>query len=699
MESFFFFGRLHPLVLHLPIGFLLLAFLMEWRDRKNEQKIFAPAVGFALLLGMLSAIAAAISGFILSREGAYEESLLSKHQWLGIAVALVSVGVYVLHQRQSQSVKMKRLYHLSLGATVVLIMLAGHLGGSLTHGENYLAERAPGFLKPLLGGSGVAATAGVIIEDLDNALVYDDLIQPIFEAKCTKCHNASKTKGELLLTSQETIKKGGESGALFVKGDPEESLMMQRIHLPLAEKKHMPPRGKEQLSDEEVEILEWWIQSEAPFDKKIAELAPDQEIRTVLEAYTKPKEVSPLPKISSARESVVAKLRSANFPVLQVAEGSPYLEVRIPGRDSLTKNDLKQLNDIRKQLVALDLSRSNLTDDMLSIVKGFPHLQKLFLSQTNITDDGLKHLKDLEFLEYLNLYNTAVTDEGLEQLKDLKRLKNLYLWQTQASNEGAQSLMASLPELDINLGIADTIFGDSRLKAPLIRANRDIFNDTLSVALDMNLKDVQIRYTLDGSTPDSTSSLYDGNLLLKQSAKVQAIALKDGWESSEVAERQFVKARYQAKNIQLDKSPNDRYKANGPSSLVDFEKGTVRFTDGAWLGYEKSHFTATLDLGEQVDVSGVTVSALESAGSWIFFPKGMQVWTSANGQDFKQVHKQTYPVSEGPTEAKLANFTEQFTTTKARYVRVKVESNLVNPAWHPAPGEACWVFVDEILVE
>lgn len=698
MESFFFFGRLHPLILHLPIGFLLLAFLMEWRDRKSDNKVFAPAVGFALLLGMLSALAAAISGFILSREGAYDEGLLSKHQWLGIGVALVSVGVYVLHQRQGQSAMMKRLYHLSLGTTVVLIMLAGHLGGSLTHGENYLAERAPGFLKPLLGGGG-AVTAGVIIEDLDNALVYDDLIQPILEAKCTKCHNASKAKGELLLISQETIEKGGESGALFVKGDPEESLMMQRIHLPLAEKKHMPPRGKEQLSDEEVEILEWWIQSEAPFDKKIGELESDQEIRTVLESYTKPKEVSPLPKISPARESVVAQLRADNFPVLQIAEGSPYLEVRIPGRDSLTKNDLKQLNDIRKQLVVLDLSRSNLTDDMLSIVKGFPHLQKLFINQTNITDDGLKHLQNLEFLEYLNLYNTPVTDEGLEQLKGLNRLKNLYLWQTQASDEGAQKLMTSLPELDINLGIADTIFGDSRLKAPLIQADRDIFNDTLSVALKMNLKDVQIRYTLDGSMPDSTSALYDGNLLLNQSSKVQAIALKDGWESSEVAERQFVKARYQAKNIQLDKSPNDRYKANGPSSLVDFEKGTVRFTDGAWLGFEKNHFTATLDLGKLVDVSGVTVSALESAGSWIFFPKGMQVWTSENGQNFKEVHRQSYPTSEGPTEAKLANFTEQFTTTKARFVRVKVESNLVNPAWHPAPGEACWVFVDEILVE
>lgn len=47
----------------------------------------------------------------------------------------------------------------------------------------------------------------------------------------------------------------------------------------------------------------------------------------------------------------------------------------------------------------------------------------------------------------------------------------------------------------------------------------------------------------------------------------------------------------------------------------------------------------------------------------------------------------------------LANFTANFEAKMARFVRVKIESNLVNPAWHPAPGAPCWLFVDEITIE
>jgi len=66
MEIVQFLGRLHPLVLHLPIGFLVLAFLMEWASRRDKFVALAPAVGFAIQLGMWSAIFAAVSGYLLS---------------------------------------------------------------------------------------------------------------------------------------------------------------------------------------------------------------------------------------------------------------------------------------------------------------------------------------------------------------------------------------------------------------------------------------------------------------------------------------------------------------------------------------------------------------------------------------------------------------------------------------------------------
>lgn len=98
MEVFQFFGRLHPLILHLPIGFLILAFILEWTGRVEKYKVLQPAVGFSLKLGMWSAIFAAISGYILSLEGDYNEQLLDRHQWLGIATAIGAILVYVLYK-------------------------------------------------------------------------------------------------------------------------------------------------------------------------------------------------------------------------------------------------------------------------------------------------------------------------------------------------------------------------------------------------------------------------------------------------------------------------------------------------------------------------------------------------------------------------------------------------------------------------
>jgi len=90
---------------------------------------------------------------------------------------------------------------------------------------------------------------------------------------------------------------------------------------------------------------------------------------------------------------------------------------------------------------------------------------------------------------------------------------------------------------------------------------------------------------------------------------------------------------------------------------------------------------------------------MEATGSYIFFPKGIKVAISTDGSNYQEVVTAKYPTATENKPTELANFTESFPPKTARYVRVKVESNLVNPDWHPAPGAACWVFVDEISIE
>src|SRR5687768_538203 len=93
-----FFGRFHPLVVHLPIGILLIAFLFEAFSLLKGYKKLRIAVQPSLLLGTLSAVLSVISGLFLSREGGYEDDLLNAHRNAGIATALFSVLLYFLRK-------------------------------------------------------------------------------------------------------------------------------------------------------------------------------------------------------------------------------------------------------------------------------------------------------------------------------------------------------------------------------------------------------------------------------------------------------------------------------------------------------------------------------------------------------------------------------------------------------------------------
>ena len=337
--------------------------------------------------------------------------------------------------------------------TVIILTITGHVGGSLTHGSGFLteplspkAERAP-------------------ITDLESAQVFGDFVQPIIDSKCKSCHNPSKLKGDLLLSSVEGIKNGGSTGPLFVAGDPENSLMIQRIHLPMEDEDHMPPEGKRQLSEDEKSLLEWWIAAEAPFEASVAESNVPDNIRTILEKQVEPEQGIFALDIPSAKQGQLDKLQQAGLMVNRVAQAKPYLEVNLSGKE-LDGGALKELQSISKQLISLDLSNSNLNDEMMEALRGFPHLTKLFLQNTQISDEGLENIKDLEYLEYLNLYNTQVSDAGIAQLSELKSLKHLFLWQTAASEQGVAQLEAKLPALSVNIGADRSVFDSLEVEAP-----------------------------------------------------------------------------------------------------------------------------------------------------------------------------------------------------------------------------------------
>ena len=86
-----FFGRLHPLLVHLPIGILLMGLFLQALSRWPRFGVSAGVVKLVLLCGAISAVASCVTGYMLSLSGDYDDDLLGWHMWMGICVAVISI--------------------------------------------------------------------------------------------------------------------------------------------------------------------------------------------------------------------------------------------------------------------------------------------------------------------------------------------------------------------------------------------------------------------------------------------------------------------------------------------------------------------------------------------------------------------------------------------------------------------------------
>lgn len=446
-EIFLFVGRFHPLVVHLPIGFIILALffeLIQWKKKVDLNQ----AIAYGLLLGSIFGVFAVALGFMLSSEGGYNENTLAIHKWTGIATTVMSMIAFILKIKMDTIAWSVKAYPIVLVLTVGQLSIAGHYGGNLTHGSTYLLEHAPVFVKGLAGMKPPRER----ITNLDSAMAFEDVILPIFETKCNVCHNQDKSKGALLLTSAENIMAGGENGHVIVAGEPTKSELVRRITLDPNHKEFMPTEGRTPLTKEEVALIEWWIVQNAPFNEKVADLILSDRILGYLKEVGIGEDKSffdklLLPPISQAILEVIV---SEGFNVRPVANGSTLIEVRYPpdNPEELNLDKLKTLLEAKENIVWLTLSDTNLQDEGMPVIGKLSNLTKLYINRTKITDKGLQSLTSLKNLTYLNVYGTKITDNSINSIAQLTALKKLFIWQTGISQEGRAKIQESIAGLE-----------------------------------------------------------------------------------------------------------------------------------------------------------------------------------------------------------------------------------------------------------
>lgn len=289
-ESFWlwsFLGHLHPIAVHFPVGLLLFAAILELFTLKRFHSKLRPGIYLLVAAGGISAIISVVMGLLLARGGDYGKDILAIHQWTGIATACLGILAFVilLRIKKTNRAGLIKAYRFVLFSTAIGVSVAGHYGGSLTHGSDYLAETLPWSkdYKPMLETSFDLAS---VKDDTAKLTPKQELdlnlqVRTILAHNCYKCHGSDKVKGDLRLDMKDMIFKGGEHGEVIIPGHAMESELVKRITLPDGDKKAMPSKDK-RLSQAEVDIIKLWIQKGAPWPVtsakdvlfRVAELQP-----------------------------------------------------------------------------------------------------------------------------------------------------------------------------------------------------------------------------------------------------------------------------------------------------------------------------------------------------------------------------------------------------------------------------------------
>jgi uncharacterized membrane protein len=487
-------GRLHPLLIHLPIGILIFALMITILPVK-QREVLSPALKLALILTAVSSFGASVAGYLLSRSGDYDADLVEKHQWLGITTTAFAIATLLIKPYKRQMIWI----------TVLVMTIASHLGGTITHGEGFLfatgggAEQetdstaqgtAPRELQEAVQASdSVNSTTGdslsISVNTPKQVFMYRDEVIPILKTKCYSCHSAVKKKGGLRLDGEAFISKGGKNGAILTRGNPGKSILYTQLLLPLEDEKHMPPKGKKQLTRNEIELIHRWIAKGAPYGPiemtaaKVASAGPfvlvDAETGANMDEGRRSAS-STAGQGDTEGQGGAAGGRSASSTAGQgdtevqgeaaggrsasstAGQGDTEGQGGAAGgrRDysNISPANEASINGLKQQGIMIEpaISGSNgLTVNFVNVRK----LEPAMLSSLNelkdqvvelkftgqpLTNEDLAILSTFRHLNKLQLDKTAITDQGLSALQKFPQLESLNLYGTSVTDGGIKDI-------------------------------------------------------------------------------------------------------------------------------------------------------------------------------------------------------------------------------------------------------------------
>ncbi len=247
---------------------------------------------------------------------------------------------------------------------------------------------------------------------------------------------------------------------------------------------------------------------------------------------------------------------------------------------------------------------------------------------------------------------------------------------------------------------------------PTIESISKTFTDSAVLkfaCIDSTAKIIVYTFDKDGHAIELMDNTYTKPIVLKESGKVEAFAVKGINNVSKVVTSNFIKIP-KGRTIQLLSKYSPQYSAGGDNALIDYIRGNSDFHTGEWQGYEGTDFDAVVDLGEMKYITEVGLGCLQDIGSWIFMPTEITISVSKDGVVYEKPHTMKTdddladPVRTPTNRTYSLGFeypfiSEKDRTGEYRFVKIHAKNYGILPKWHLGAGGKAWIFLDEIIIK
>ncbi len=227
----------------------------------------------------------------------------------------------------------------------------------------------------------------------------------------------------------------------------------------------------------------------------------------------------------------------------------------------------------------------------------------------------------------------------------------------------------------------------------------DTTKGTMRVEFRYQLKDPEIRYTLDGSNPGPQTKLYTKPFQLQNTAVVKVGIFKGDSLLGNIIERKFYVHKALSKKVKITSPEADLIHSQNLVKLTDGMKGTLRYRNGLWTEFSDMNIEAEINLGKVLSIQKINIGFLNNPIARIFWPATVEFLASKDGQNYQTVASFEVKNQEEAGGPKIKNIEKTFPKIEAQFVKIAFTKYQPSNQNSDKNNKRSRIFVDEIIVQ